>query len=297
MGELRWRGYDRAALDRQINLRARTPEHASYFERWARDSAAARARLAMQCDLAYGDAPGERLDFVPAGGTGDGAGAPLVVFIHGGYWQGLDKGDYSYLATPFVEAGVAFASLNYTLAPAAPIRQMVEEVRRAIVWLHAQAGRLSVDRRRIVVSGHSAGGHLAAMLMVTDWSAHGLPAGALAGACAISGVYDLEPISKSYQQEVLRLDAGTVGDCSPQRLTPAAPPAPLLLAVGAEEPEEFRDQQADFAAHWRGVGGAVDEVPLPGRHHFSAVDALGESGHPLHAMVTRLARTGSTDLS
>ncbi|SMF09266.1 arylformamidase [Tistlia consotensis] len=288
MGGTLWRGYDKAALDRQINLRARTPEHVEFFAHWADDSRRVRAQLDCRLDLPYGEQPLQTLDYFPAGG----GEAPLVAFIHGGYWQSLDKGDFSYLAPAFVEAGVAFASINYTLAPAGRIPQMVEEIERAVAWLYENAEELGFDREGIVVAGHSAGGHLAAMAAVADWSRHDLPRDLLRGACAVSGLYQLQPIRLSYQQEVLQLDDAAVAAGSPQALIPEDGP-PILLAVGDEEPEEFRDQQAEFLAAWqaRGLSGAA--VPLPGRHHFSAIDALGEKDHALHRSVCYLAQNGA----
>lgn len=285
MGDTVWRDYDREALDRQLNLRARTPEHPAIFARWEEDSRAVRARVTHRFDLAYGETPGERLDFFPAARPD----APLFAFIHGGYWQGLDKAHYSYFAPPFAEAGAAFASLNYTLAPDADIETMVAQVRRALAWLHARAGALGFDPARLVVGGHSAGGHLAAMAAATDWAARGLPADLLAGCCSISGVYQLEPIRLSYHQPVLQLSAEEAARLSPQHLRPARP-LPTILAVGGTEPEEFHDQQAELAAAWRADGQPLLALEVPGRHHFDVIDALIEPEQPLHAALFGLLR-------
>ncbi|GAB4377322.1 MAG: alpha/beta hydrolase [Kiloniellaceae bacterium] len=289
-----FRDYDQAELDRQLNLRARWPEHPEYFKRWAADSAAARARLARgsgcRLDLAYGLEPAETLDFFPTAG---GAPAPLLVFIHGGYWQALDKGDYSYMAPVFVASGAAFASLNYGLAPGTDIGTMIGQVRRALAWLHRHAGELGVDAARIVVAGHSAGGHLAAMAAATDWPALAadLPAGLLAGAVPISGVYDLEPIRLSYHNKVLGIAAGEAAPWSPLHCLPHRAP-PLVLAVGSEETDEFLRQQAEYVTALRARGLAAEEVDMAGLNHFSAVDALADTGHALHAAVQQLLRAG-----
>ncbi len=281
-----FRDYDQAALDAELNLRARWPDHPVFFERWARDSAAVRAERGGLFDLAYGAATAETLDLFLVKG---GAPAPLHVFIHGGYWQALDKGDYSYLAPPFVDRGVAFASLNYGLAPDTDIGTMIEQVRRALVWLYNRAGDYGIDRQRICVSGHSAGGHLAAMALSTDWPAldPALPRRLLAGGCSVSGVYDLEPVRLSYHNQVLGIPAERAARWSPlQALPPAA--SPLIVAVGSEETDEFRRQHAEYAAAWRGQGLALHDVALPGRHHFTAVDALGEPDHPLFAAMQQM---------
>src|SRR3546814_8746037 len=137
-----FRDYDQAALDRELNLRGRWPEHGRFFERWARDSAAVRERLPARLDLAYGDTPAEALDLFPVPGT---TAAPLLAFIHGGYWQGLDKGDYSYIAPAFAEAGIAFARLNYLLVPHGLICPLIEPVRLSPALLHFTAPRLATD--------------------------------------------------------------------------------------------------------------------------------------------------------
>ncbi|MEX0922197.1 MAG: alpha/beta hydrolase [Rhodovibrionaceae bacterium] len=283
-----WRDYDQQGLDRQLNLRQRTPEHADFFARWAEEGRQVRGNFPGYREIAYGATQAERLDYFPAAQEK----APLLAMIHGGYWQSLDKGDFSYPAPVFREAGIAYASLNYTLAPQARVGQMVEEVRRAMILLHEQAGKLGHDRERIFVVGHSAGGHLAAMAAITDWAALGQPRDLLKGVCSISGLYELEPLHKSYQQPVLQLDGDSVAQLSPLRQLPASLP-PTLCAVGSEEPEEFLDQQADFLAACRQKGLPVAEIALPGRHHFSAVDAVAEPDHPLHRAVRRLIMEGA----
>jgi arylformamidase len=291
MSETLYRGMDRDEIDRQLNLRARWPEHGEYFERWARDSAAARARLDARLDLAYGASEGQTLDLFTAAAASE--PAPVLAFIHGGYWQSLDKGDFSYLAPAFVEAGIAFASLNYDLAPKVGVGEIVGQIRSALVWLARHGPGHGVDPARIFVAGHSAGGQLAVMALVTDWPAlagHGadkagtVPAdlitGLVKGACTVSGVYELEPLRLSYHQEVLGLDPETVRTMSPLRHLPDRA-GPLVCAVGSEETAEFLIQQGELVAAWRGRGLAVRVVELPGRHHVSAVDALGDPPHPL----------------
>lgn len=289
-----FRDYDQAALDSELNLRARWPDHPEFFARWAADSAAQRSQQPCQLDLAYGPGAAEKLDFFPATAAGTGP-APVLAFIHGGYWQALDKGDYSYLAPAFTEAGIAFASLNYALAPDAKIGSMIDQVRRALIWLHDQAGTLGVDASRIVVAGHSAGGHLAAMALSTDWPAldPALPADLLAGGCSISGVYDLEAVRLSYHNKLLGIEAPEAAPWSPLHRLPGKA-APLLLAVGSEETDEFLRQHAEYAEAWQGRGLPLGEVEMAGLHHFTAVDALGDTGHPLYAAVAKLCQSGSS---
>ncbi len=278
--------YDQEQLDAQFNNRARWPEHPEYFARWTTDSAAARERLDGHLDLHYGAGARETLDlFVPAGG----GTVPLLAFIHGGYWQSLDKSDFSYLAPPFLEAGFAFASINYDLAPQAHLPEMVRQVRAAMAWLYRHGADYDIDAARLHLAGHSAGGHLTAMALATDWSEASavgpdLPDDLIKGGCSVSGIYDLEPIRLSYQQAVLDIEEGTMKDISPLYNLPVHP-VPLILALGSEESEQFHRQQADFLEAWRAAGLNAEVVELGGRNHFTAIDALGDREHALFAAV------------
>ncbi len=272
----RYQEMDRAEIDRQMNLRAACPDHGEYFERWARESAAARDRLEACLDLAYGDTEGQTLDLFSDPARSE--PTPLLAFIHGGYWQGLDKGDFSYLAPPFVEAGIAFASINYDLAPKVGVGEIVGQVLKAIAWLAEAAPAHGIDPGRIFVAGHSAGGHLTALAMAEA---------PVKGGCSISGVYELEVVRLSFLQDVLSLDSETVQTMSPLRNLPERA-GPLICAVGAEETEEFLRQQDEIVAAWRGQGLDARVVDLPGCHHFSAVDALGDTRQPLFAAVRDL---------
>jgi arylformamidase len=284
-----YRGYDQAELDRQLNLRARWPEHEEYFARWADDSAAVRRRLGGHLDLAYGTSPGQKLDLFRPGAD---AGSPLLAFIHGGYWQSLDKSDFSYLAPPYLEKGIAFASLNYDLAPRVGVAEILHQIRRALAWLYRNAAAYDIDPGRLTLAGHSAGGQLTAMALATDWrdeTAFGpdLPADLVKGGCSVSGVYDMEPIRLSYHQEILDLDAETAARLTPLNHLPARR-VPLVLALGSEETEEFHRQQAAYLAAWQAAGLPATVVGLPGRNHFTAVDALGDRDHGLFATVSDL---------
>ncbi len=274
MSESLYRGLSRSEIDSQLNLRARWPEHAEFFARWARDSAQVRARLGGGHDLAYGDTAGQRLDLFPA----PGGGAPLLAFVHGGYWQSLDKGEFSYLAPAVVDEGIAFASLNHDLAPAIGIAEMVGQIRRAVLWLARHGAAHGADPERIFIAGHSAGGHLALMTLGDT---------RVKGGCSISGIYELEPLRLSYHQEILGLDQETVQTMSPLRNLPARA-GPLICAVGSIETEEFLRQQQELVAAWGSAGLDARVVDLPGRQHFSAVDALGEPDHPLFQAVREM---------
>ena len=270
-------GYDRAALDRELNNREKVADAPRWLARYARESERARGYLACRLDVAFGASPSERLDVFPAG-----AGpAPVHVFIHGGYWHRLDKADFSFVARGLVSAGVAVVVINYALIPSVDMDELVRQCRAAIAWVWRHARGFGGDPERIFVSGHSAGGHLVGMLMSTDWRAvAGLPPDALKAGCGISGLYDLEPIRLSYLNEVLALTPDVARRNSPCLLGPARS-SPLLLAVGGDEGPEYHRQTDVQAAAWRARGFSVDVLDLPGHDHFSIMGELERRDAPL----------------
>ncbi len=278
MGETVFLGYDRAALDREYNNSGKIPNAAEYLARFPGESARARDELPARLDLRYGPAPGETLDlFLPAGG----GPAPVHVFVHGGYWRSLGKGDFSFVARGLQPAGALVAVIDYALIPAVDMDELVRQVRAAVAWLHRNAAAFGGDPDRITASGHSAGGHLVAMLMSTDWPRFaGLPSDVVKAGSGISGLYDLEPIRLSYLNETLGLTAETARRNSPVHVVPEAA-GPLLLAVGALEGDEYHRQTETLAAAWRRRGHAVEVMDMAGHDHFSIVTELSDPDAPL----------------
>lgn len=273
------------AYEAEYNIRDRHPDHGVFFEQYRELSEQARRTLPCKLDVAYGDRPKMTLDAFRAAKRD----APLLVFIHGGYWRALDKSDFSFPATALVPAGVSLVSLNYALAPAATLDEIVEQCRTAIAWLHGHAADLNADPARLYVSGHSAGGHLTAMMLATDWAARGLPADAIKGGCAISGVFDLAPILKTSINDDVRLDADMAARNSPLLHVPKAG-APLIAAVGDGETEAFLDQSRRFAEAWGARGMTAQYLPLEGFHHFDVVLELAKADSPLtQAMLAQIA--------
>jgi arylformamidase len=265
---------DQSALDALFNNRARWPDFGTTVAGWVRAGEAALARPGWHLDLAYGPGPKQTLDLlVPArkGATR----APLFVFIHGGYWQSLDKSDVRGLAPAFAARGIAYATLNYSLCPDVSVEAIVRQIRAAYDFLWREAPRLGCDPGRIHVGGHSAGGHLATMLCTMD----DLPVRP-AGCYSVSGVYDLEPLKRSYQQPVLRLTAREVGHYSPLALLPQ-PGTRLWVTVGGDELGAFIGQQADLVSAWRKAGATVTVVPAPHLNHFTIVDKVADFTHPV----------------
>lgn len=273
--------YDPDYCNREYNARARVPDHADYFARWAADSRAARQAEPCYLDIAYGEEQAQKLDMFPARRARQG-GAPLLVFIHGGYWRALDKSDFSYLAPAFTRAGAAVAVVNYRLVPSVSLEDLVRDALSAVTWCYLHAGQYGADPQHLYVAGHSAGGHLAAMMLACQWPRwHGaLPPNVVKGALAISGLYDLEPIMHAaFLNDDLRLDLDRVAHLSPAWMKPATH-APLMTAVGGDESDEFKRQNRLIGEKWREV--FQRDVPMPGHHHFSIGDALAQPSSALH---------------
>jgi len=278
---------DVAFLSREYNNRVLVPEHPQYFARWAESSARARATMwTSHLDQRYGESPNETIDLFPAR-KGDGS---CMMFIHGGYWRSLDKSDFSFLAPAWVDAGVSLALVNYDLCPNVSIEEIVRQMLRASRWLYLNAEQYGMDEDRLYVCGHSAGGHLAAMMMAAIWPVFDarLPKDLWKGALAVSGLYDLRPLLQvDWLNADLKLDEATAYRLSPA-LLPAATRSPVMTSVGGDESSEFKRQNALLGERWRGA--FAGDIPMPGRHHFSIVDGLAEQSSALFAGARKLMK-------
>jgi len=277
--------YDPAWLDRMYNNRALVPEHAVHFARWGELSRQARASWPCELDLAYGDGPNETLDVFPAAQPN----SPVVVFIHGGYWRSLDKADHSFVAPALTAAGACVMVPNYALCPAVTIAQITLQMVRALAWTWRHAARYGGDPSRITVIGHSAGGHLAAMLLTCAWKAvsRDLPAQLVKDALSISGLYELESIMHTpFVQGDLRLTPAQVLKASPAWL-PAPSRGVLFTVAGADESAEFLRHNTLIQQAW---GTAVVPVceALPGLNHFSVLETLTQPTQRLHQLARQL---------
>lgn len=270
--------------NQQLDARAMVPDHPHIFQRWIQESTHVRRTTIGLLDLAYGDASGERLDFFPASRRD----APLLVFIHGGSWRTSDKSNFSFLAPAYTRAGINVALLNYTLAPSATLTEITLQQLRALAWLYRKADRYDVDRHRITVAGHSAGGHLAAMMLAALWPvfASDLPPDLVKAGIMLSGVYDLEPVRQADFLNIdLQLTASHIAPLSPARM-PQAHATPFITAVGGMESAEFKRQNALIGAHWKASHGG--DIALPDANHFTICDAFASPGNPLFEAAVKL---------
>jgi arylformamidase len=278
---------DPAFVEREYNNRALVPEHPAFFARWERDSAFVRSTLPCSLDLAYGPHPRHRVDWFPAAGPARGT----LVFIHGGYWRSLDKSMFSWLAASYVPEGLNVAMFNYRLCPAVRIDEIVDDVVAGMNWLLAPSAKAGEPRspsplgagraegHRIVLSGHSAGGHLVAALFTTPPSRLAFDPSVIAGGVSLSGIFDFAPLEMHSFNTDLRLD-----DAAVERLSlhdkATTVRAPLVVAAGGDESSEFQRQSRLIAGAWAPQVKALHIVP--GYNHFSIVDGFAERGQVLH---------------
>ncbi len=278
--------FTQAEINFQYSPRAQAPDHEKYFQLWRVSGPAYRENRVAE--VWFGETPGQSFDlFMPEGA----ANPPLHLFIHGGYWQALDKRGHAHMAAAMLKAGIAVAMVNYDLMPEVDLTEILRQCRAAVVRAYDVAGDYGFDRDRMTVSGHSAGGHLAGALACTDWTdfRDGLPVDLLKGSVPISGLFDLEPLSKTGMQRVFRFTADDIETLSPIHMKPVYK-IPVIMSVGSLESAEFHRQSALFADHMLAHGSPVSEAAMEGHHHFSIVEALTDPAAPLTAAIIGLAK-------
>lgn len=276
----------RARIDAEYDVERSVPDFVHYARQYVDGSVAARRTLEARLGLRYGPTLDEYVDIFPASRRN----APILVFLHGGYWRILSARDFSFVASGPVAAGVTVAVVNYALCPAVTLDEIVRQTRAAIVWLWRHAREHNADPENIHVCGHSAGGQLTAMAALTEWERdYGLPRTVVKSGIPISGLFDLEPLRHSFLQDNLRLDDGLVARNSPQFLIRPVP-VPLLVTCGGDESAEFLRQSEDFLEAWIGAGNRGARLAQPGRNHFTAITGFADPDSALCREVFRMMR-------
>ena len=282
-----YRNLSPEALELEFNPRAVARNLDERLVAYAAESAATRARLDCALDVRYGPGEKETLDIFPAASSGPGPGAPVHLFIHGGYWRAMDKSDYSFIADAFQPAGATTVVINYDLCPTVTLDTIVEQSNRSIAWTFRNIADYGGDPDRIYVSGNSAGGHLTAMALAHDWEAEGLPADIIKGAAPITGVMDCEPVLDITVNELVRLEPEAARRLSPLR-NPPRRALPLLVAVGGAEPRLWIEMSEDYAALCRTHGIECEYLEMPGQDHFDISRAVGDPESPLTRAMLRM---------
>jgi arylformamidase len=269
----------------EYNNRARVPEYAEIFARWQHDAAAYRDRMKAEenaeLGLAYGTSPRQKVDLFFPDATGH---TPLALFVHGGYWRSLDASSFSHVSAGLNSRGVAVAVAGYDLCPDVTIGQIINQIRTACLFLWRRFGQ------RLMVYGHSAGGHLAACMVATDWKKLDpkAPIDLVPAGYSISGLFDLTPLIKTAMNVDLRLDDTEVARISPM-YWPVTRGRVFDAVVGGLESSEFLRQSHIIADNWRQRGVETRYEEIAGANHFTAVDPLSDPNSAMTARCAELA--------
>jgi arylformamidase len=263
---------DKTNYDLLYNPRLVVKNYQEIFDRWGEQSERARASLDCYLDVPYGPSEAEKMDVFRAQGKNRG----LLMYIHGGYWRSLDKKRFSFVVPALARAGITVAVPDYALCPVVRVEDIVMQMVQACAWLYRNGENFGAPANRLHVFGHSAGGHLAAMMLCCRWPEYSpdLPKKVVGAAMSISGLYDLTEIVKvpSVNCDV-HLDERSALRVSPAFLPPATD-APLYTAVGGEENEGFHLQNRLIGQKWGKV--RKTDIPCPGKNHFTVLEQVGD---------------------
>lgn len=277
-------------IDLEYDLALTVPDVEHWIEWYTQESVTVRRTLDCVLDVHFGPTVDETVDIFPAKEQG----APLLVFIHGGYWVLCSSKDCSFVANGLVSRGITVVVTNYSLCPKVTLSEITRQSRAVIAWLHREAPNLNADPSRIFVAGHSAGGHQVGMLLATDWPGeYGLPNDVIKGGIPISGIFDLRPLRYSFLQPRLLLTHEVILRQSPYLNIPSSGP-PLLITFGEEETAEFHRQSTEYLQTWRANGLRGELLVQEGKHHFSAIEGLNDANSTLcKALIDFMARCES----
>ena len=285
-----WRNHDDETIEYHFNPRLTIPDAMDLLQAMPDIAASARMSLDGSIDIRYGKRPKETLDVFPATTGVMGDPPPALIFIHGGYWRMMDKSDHSHVASDMVQSGVTHISLNYDLCPEVTLDDIVDEIRNAIIFIYKNSAKLGVDRDRLFLSGHSAGGHLTGMMLKENWVLHGLPADVLKGALPLSPVFEPEAIIHTSINEDVRLNV-EMAQRNNVLTSPPSIKAPIIVAVGELEPEGFRQQSVSYVTLCQANGIEAEYYEIKDCNHFTALDAFSKNHHELfHKLIAIISQ-------
>ncbi len=277
-----YRSFDSETLNIQYNVVASIADLPQLFQSFRTHSAEFRQGKESGLDQPYGPSLAEVCDVFPANKPG----APIHIFLHGGYWYQFGKDEFSFMAEGLLAGGATVIIANYALCPQVSMSEIVRQMEALVVWCWHNATRIGGDRERIYVSGHSAGGHLVACLAGTPWeNRYGCPSNIIKGATAISGIFDLRPIQQSYVQEYVCLCDSEVEALSPL-FHIKADCAPLILAVGGLESDEFKRQTLEYGIGYREAGNSITNIELTAHDHLSLLQEFSRSDGDLCRVIS-----------
>ncbi len=277
-----YKDYSQEQLDLQYNNRHHVPDFKKYIDFWEQQSQLVLATLTSVKEIFYGDIQRETAAIFPS----DHPASKTLVFIHGGYWQLFDKSKFYFIADAFADYGITVVIVNYPIAPAANLDSIVSSGKKAIKWLYDNIGQYNGNPEDMYIVGHSAGGHLASMLMFDNSN---YLSNAIKGVCSLSGIFNLLPVQLSNLNTVLQLTNEVVKMYSPVYLT-AIRHIPLLLFVGEQETNEFKSQSSDWYDFLKKQSVDVELLVLPGLNHFSILNSLAEKKSFLHQYVCKFMK-------
>jgi len=263
-----------SGLEQGYNVSLLRHDFQALLKEWIRRSEEFRISADSRLDCAYDQGPRDRIDLFRCGNSN----APLLVFIHGGFWQRGDKNWFSFIADAFVKSGVDLALIGYQLCPHTSMGSIVSQIRKAMVWLWRNARSLGISADRINLCGHSAGGQLTALMLATEWNrvAADVPVFLVKTGIPISGLFQLEPLRHTTINDALGMDASCAHENSPQFLQPSTE-APILVALGGAETGQFHSQKDQFVEQWRKFGTTIETFIEPGVDHYDVINRLAES--------------------
>ncbi|HEU4340160.1 MAG TPA: alpha/beta hydrolase [Candidatus Binatia bacterium] len=283
MSETVYKGFRREELEFQFNPQLSVPEYPQLSTERRQKSQRVRARVKFSGNVPYGDTPRQVMDIFPAGETH----APVLLYVHGGYWRGGSKDDNCNFVDLFTERGVAVAVMEYDLCPQVTVRGIVREVRSAVAWSYRNISRYGGDPSRLYIAGHSAGAHLVAMALAHDWEQEGLPRNLVRGAVATSGVYDLDMVMHVSVNAEIRMTPELAQENSPY-LNPPRPICPMLVGVGGAEPDGWQRMSREFFELCKEQGLECEYLVVPGANHYSMSSHLADPDSPLFKAIFKL---------
>ncbi len=277
-----YKQYNQDQLDLQYNNRIHVPDYETYFTTWERLSRKAEKKYTVLKDIAYGNGPRECIDVFPSANSG----SKTLIFIHGGYWQRFDKSLFHFVAGAFADYGITIVLLNYPLIPDVSIDEIVASCRKSLTWLKKNLRELNGDPLQMYIAGHSAGGHLAAMLLENRWAKNNLD-DSIKGVCSLSGLFNLKPIQQSNLNSVLNLTREITERNSPVNLEPTSV-GRLLLFVGSAETQEYKDQSEELFNTWKNKVSAIDFSEITGLNHFSILNSILDPFSLIHHSICKM---------